>query len=294
MTVDIPRLQYFCTVYECLNYTKAAQLLYVSRQTLQQAVRCLERDFGNPLFTVAAGGLAPTEQGTVLYREAQKVLASYEELRLAMASPAREEPRPMRQGTITNIHDVMSEKEAQECHRRHFDPRDTHISSSSDALREMVRRGELDVAYLYGDEVLSDGFIKIVTEPKKPLWLAVPAGHRLASRASVCVEDLRGEPLLSMGQDYDIDKTLAACCEARGFSPLVVCVSPSSDALLAKTAMGAGVTYRLTGLSPTPRVVCLPFEDAELYWDNYAIFRDGPLDENPGYERFRSAGAARG
>lgn len=93
-----------------------------------------------------------------------------------------------------------------------------------------------------------------------------------------------------MGLAYDIDKAIAKGCEARGFSPLITCVSPNADALLAKAAMGAGVTYRLTQSVATPRVVCLPFEEPELCWDNYAIFRDGPLDENPAYERFLSVG----
>lgn len=284
--MDIQHLTYFAGVYQCLNYSKAAQMLYVSRQTLQQAVRYLERTIGFPLFEVGPAGLIPTPHGVALYEAAQKTLESFKEFEDTVAVLRTAELSPIRQGTITNIHDIMTAKEMQECHRRNFDDKDVHISASSDELRGMIRDGELDVAYLYGDASWSDGFVRVIVEAKRPLWLAVPARHRLAGRSIVHIADLEGESFLSMGRSYDIDKALYASCEAGGFVLTATCVSPDSHGLLAKVALGAGVTYRLTGAPSHSGVVCVPFDEAEITWDNYAIFRDGPLEENPAYRRF--------
>lgn len=42
--MDIQHLRYFLTVSRTLNYTKAAEELYISRQAVAQAVRQLETE----------------------------------------------------------------------------------------------------------------------------------------------------------------------------------------------------------------------------------------------------------
>ena len=289
--MDIARLRYFSEVYENLNYSQAAQNAYVSRQALQQSVRSLERELGGALFETAGNRLLPTPLAHLLYRESREALAGFARLEEALADRSQTDTRPsIRQGTITNIHDIMSAKEAADCHRRNFDPRDAHVSGSCDELRALVAAGELDAAFLYGDMRFSRDFAAFAVRPRQTLWLAVPRSHALASRASVSAADLQNVAFLGMGAGYDIDKALAQRCGALGFELSVVQTSPSSESLLEKVAMGAGVTYRLNGAlhrrEVGTKVVCIPFDDPELQWDNYAIFCKEGLDENPAYRRF--------
>lgn len=283
--MDIAQLRYFSKVYEQLNYSKASQELFMTRQALQQAVRSLERELGCTLFDARPSGLAPTSQADALYKKSRETLRSFAELEEGVANWGAEEHLPVRQGTIVNIHDIMTAKEAVNCHRRNFDQRDMHVSASSDELRGLVGRGELDVAYLYGDSAMSAGFTRVVLEEKQPLWLAVASDHPLATRPSVKAEDLRGLPFLGMGPAYDIDKTLAARCRQEGFDLIFTCTSPDTGRLLTRCAMGAGVTYWLTDAPPAAHVACVIFDEPGLFWESYAIFREGPLEENPAYRR---------
>ena len=107
-----------------------------------------------------------------------------------------------------------------------------------------LRRGEVDLAITRAF-ASAPGFV--VTElNREPSVVAVPAGHRLAGRASVAVEELDGEPLIALARE-----TIPEAYEAEA-GRLAAAVRPSrlhhasspSEAL-ARVAAGLGIYYRM-------------------------------------------------
>ena len=276
--MNIVQLQYFTLVYEKLNYSKASQLICISRQALQQTIRALERELNSQLFIVKDNSLIPTPMARFLYHESRDTLYDFATLEnnIKVFTQSKIEYKPNRQGTITNIHDIMSLEAARECHRRNFDLRDTHVSGSCDELRTLISNNKLDMAYLYGSIRYSVGFSLETYESGRLLWLAVPSSHVLAKRSTVTIADLYNIPFFGMGSGYDIDKAIKERCLSEGFELREVQSSPNSSMLLERVALGAGVTYRLSPVfqheEDSARIKCIPFEDESLKWDNYAIF----------------------
>ena len=56
--MDIRQLHYFLTLCEEMNYTRAAQRLFLSRQALRQSISALEAEMCGPLFLSAHHKLA--------------------------------------------------------------------------------------------------------------------------------------------------------------------------------------------------------------------------------------------
>ena len=75
--MDIQHLRYFLTVSRTLNYTKAAEELYISRQAVAQAVRQLETELQSPLLINRKNALALTSLGQVFQKEAAKIVRSF-------------------------------------------------------------------------------------------------------------------------------------------------------------------------------------------------------------------------
>ena len=71
--MDIQHLRYFLTVSRTLNYTKAAEELYISRQAVAQAVRQLETELQSPLLINRKNTLALTPLGQVFRKKHQKL-----------------------------------------------------------------------------------------------------------------------------------------------------------------------------------------------------------------------------
>ena len=51
--MDIRQLHYFLVLCEEMNYTRAAQRLFLSRQALRQSITALEAELCGPLFVSA-------------------------------------------------------------------------------------------------------------------------------------------------------------------------------------------------------------------------------------------------
>ena len=72
--MDITQLRYFLATADTLNYTKAAERLYMSRQALRQALASMEEELGFPLFLNERNKLSLTVQGEYLQLSATKVV----------------------------------------------------------------------------------------------------------------------------------------------------------------------------------------------------------------------------
>lgn len=78
--MDITQLRYFLKTAELLNYSKAAEELYIARQSLRQAVSALEEDVGAPLFENRHNKISLTEHGHLLRQSAAGVVASFDKM----------------------------------------------------------------------------------------------------------------------------------------------------------------------------------------------------------------------
>ena len=61
--MDIRQLHYFLVLCEEMNYTRASQRLFLSRQALRQSITALEAELCGPLFVSAHHKLSLTERG---------------------------------------------------------------------------------------------------------------------------------------------------------------------------------------------------------------------------------------
>lgn len=82
--MDIRQLNYFLTLCEELNYTRAAQRLLLSRQALRQSVAALESELCGPLFASAHHKLSLTDRGRSLQRHAAPVVQQFQQMQAAL------------------------------------------------------------------------------------------------------------------------------------------------------------------------------------------------------------------
>jgi DNA-binding transcriptional LysR family regulator len=64
--MQLNQIRYFLALYEERNFTRAARRCGVSQPSLTNAVKRLERAFGNPLFERTSRNTEPTELGQVV------------------------------------------------------------------------------------------------------------------------------------------------------------------------------------------------------------------------------------
>ena len=77
--MEIRQLKYFSEIYKYRNFSRAAEVCFISSQGISMAMLRLEEELGCKLFLRTAKGLMPTPQGEYLYPRAQQILALTDE-----------------------------------------------------------------------------------------------------------------------------------------------------------------------------------------------------------------------
>lgn len=77
--MELRHLRYFIRAAELLNFTKAAESLYVSQPTLSVQINQLEKELGTALFSRVGRSVRLTEAGRVFLKRAHQVVKELEE-----------------------------------------------------------------------------------------------------------------------------------------------------------------------------------------------------------------------
>ena len=97
--MDIRQLHYFLVLCEEMNYTRAAQRLFLSRQALRQSISALEAELCGPLFLSAHHKLSLTDRGVSLQRHAAPVVEQFQQMQAALHAEIQS-AQPVRIGIL--------------------------------------------------------------------------------------------------------------------------------------------------------------------------------------------------
>ena len=193
MDVHLRDLRYFLAVAEHLNFTRAAEGLYVSQPALSKQIRALERQLRVALFERGRGGVQLTRAGAELVPHAERMLTSWEDAKQSLSkasectlvigmhtSPGRGLLPRVRAMLVASCPDA-------ELELRH--------APWSDRTAGLADRGA-DAAFVWLP--LPQPPYRWVTIAREPRLVALPNSHRLATHAAVSMIDLLDEPFLAL------------------------------------------------------------------------------------------------
>ena len=248
--MELRTLQYFVTVAEELNITRAAEKLHMSQPPLSAQIKNLEAELDTVLFIRGKRHLRLTESGQLLYRRAKDILSLAERTRaevLAMGEGMR--------GTIAiGLVEGMAPDIAAEWFAgfrdQHPNVRFRILDGSTDDLLEKLRSGIISLAVITSpcDHSLLHSFH--VGEEK--IAALMSKSHPLAqvNERKVRVADLIGENLIVPSRRAVIE-TIYKWFREVNAEPRIVC---EMDSYLDAAALAG----RQVGISIYPRTAYIP------------------------------------
>lgn len=218
--MDIRQLHYFLVLCEEMNYARASQRLFLSRQALRQSISALEAELCGPLFISAHHKLSLTDLGGSLQRHAAPVVEQFQQMQAALHAEIQS-AEPVRIGiSVSLVPDYLPGLESLLDKFRQQYP---HIEMrfrllDNDAVASGVESGELD-AGLVIDLGSTARALARTTLRADPACLMVPRGHPFWEKESVPLAALEGQRVLLPGLRRDLFEPLWAACERAGFAP---------------------------------------------------------------------------
>lgn len=215
--MDIRQVEIFAAVARAGSFTKAAEELYLTRQALSKSVKRLEESCGTRLFLVEGNRIELTEEGRRFLDAATPVLQDFSKLDGFFATERRELRLAVAQGLFETLPADFGERFL----RPNGEFAVSIEESSSDGVTTMLRTGEVDVCLLGSHPKYLQDFDYIdLAHPG--YHVSVPLQNPLAARDCLVLEDLDGQPFVTLGKRNHLHRFFTEECAAHGVSPNIL------------------------------------------------------------------------
>lgn len=240
--IETRLLRQFIVVAEELHIHRAAERLHMAQPPLSQAIARLEHKLGCTLFVRHSRGVCLTGAGQAFVETARATLS--------LLSEGAEHARDVADGVAGHLRvgslalaGYPPLLDALRRFRTQWPNVRLDLQQQPTAqLAEGLLNGELDVAFMRQLPGLSERLhSRLILD--EPLLLAVPAGHRLAHLAMVCLGEAADEDFIftppALGSGFH--QHMLALCERAGFTPRISQQAAQMQTLISLVGCGFGV-----------------------------------------------------
>ncbi|MGW6929945.1 LysR substrate-binding domain-containing protein [Lentzea sp. NPDC054927] len=240
--MELRHLRYFVAVAEERHFGRAAERLHMAQPPLSQQIQQLEAELGVTLLHRTTRKVELTRAGTVYLERARDVLAAVDDA----AAEARRVAAGL-QGRLVvgcvgsatySLLPALARTLREELPEVDFAFRGEMLAP--DQVESLLAR-RIDLALLRPP--VDHPSVRVSTVRRDRLIVALPDGHRLASRKRLTIKDLQDEDLIvhaSRGRSVMYEIVSKLCHEA-GFAPRIRHEVSETSTLVTFVASGLGV-----------------------------------------------------
>jgi LysR family transcriptional activator of glutamate synthase operon len=238
--MELRQLQYFVSVSEQRNFTRAAELLHVAQPSLSQQIRALEREVGAALFERTSRSVRLTAAGESLLPHARRALAAVNDARHEIADQAVAPSGVVRLGTTPTVAIHLLPAWLASFIQQYPAIEVRLFESGAVALEGDLVSGAIDLAVVTLPAHHASLQVRSIVEEE--LLLGVAPGHPFATRDAIGLEEAADEPFVLYREGYGLRESVLSACHQAGFRPRVVLDGGETETVLRLCAAGLGVT----------------------------------------------------
>ncbi|MCR5526374.1 MAG: LysR family transcriptional regulator [Lachnospiraceae bacterium] len=194
--MNTQQLQCFCSVAEHLNFTRAAEELYLSVPTVTHHIQSLESELNTTLFVRSRHAVSLTESGVTFYADAKDILSKIEISKVHVISKDEEALKVVHIGLTSGAELPFLESKLKNLSAAHPSAIPEITIDSYENLIRMLKNHQLDLMLAskfmlrnYPDMYFS----KFYTYKT---CVILPINHKFAKKNEISVSELENERLI--------------------------------------------------------------------------------------------------
>ena len=279
--VSLRALGYLVALGETLHFGKAAERCFVSQPTLSAQIKKLEEQLGVQLVERGPRNVRLTDIGARIAERARRVLDEAREIEELARNSQDPLAGEVRVGLIPTVGPYLLPHVAGPLHERFPRLKLLLVEHQTDRLVRLLHEGELDMGIL----ALPAQGDRLATRPlyDESFLVALPAGHPLAQRRQLAVDDLAGETLLLLEDGHCLRDQALEVCQLAHVRETPDFRATSLETLRQMVASGVGITLlprlAVDGSTAAPTLVVVPFVDPAPGRTIAAAWRPGSARE---------------
>lgn len=196
--MELRHLKYFVMVAKTLNFSEAAEKLFITQGTLSQQIQQLENEIGSKLFDRTRHSVVLTEAGEELLPLALRTIEDSKACMGRMRDLRGALTGTLHIGTTTSFSELLTET-VKKFIKEHPGVKLEIETRTASELIEMLTNKELDLALTYKPSMAHE---EIESEPLFNTWLSavMRKDHPLASHKFLTLEDLENHRIVLPGK----------------------------------------------------------------------------------------------
>ena len=269
--VDLTKLRYFIMAAQTLNFTKAAQMLYITQPALSKQITALEKELNMQLFLRDQKSVRLTPVGVLLLKELPGLLEHYEKILTRARAVNAGHSGAL---TIGMLEGQGAGPRFRRAFQR-FSSRYPNISTqvvqdSFGGLRRRLDRGEADLAITLDFDIRDDKTLLWEVCGAQQVYFAVSRALPIANRGPLTLADLREETFLLIDprESRSAAQMVLELCRRAGFRPRVRYVGTTATVMLmVEAGQGLGIIGNYSTLYGNPDIRVLeemPIDRSEI------------------------------
>lgn len=193
--MNTQQLQCFIYVAERLNFTKAAESLFLSVPTVTHHIKSLEDELGTQLFYRNSRVVRLTQQGEKFYYAAKDILLRMQDAKDQFQHHASQETQLFRIGCMTNVEFYRLEPILKQMHETYPYIRPKVIVKDFFDLKNLYENQQLELI-IAAKNLSAQGFYKKITTFQS--YAILPSDHTLARETELSFGQIAEENLITL------------------------------------------------------------------------------------------------
>ena len=215
--MKLSQMRYFSASCHAGNISKAAAELHISQPSITASIKALEDELGVALLHRSTRAVSPTPDGERFLVRCDAILAEVDSLTEEFAE-IREKHRTIHVGIPPMIGSILFPEIFHSFRTRHPEIRIDPVEIGSQAAKEAVVNGELDIAVVTMGEDLPARLDALRLTSYEMLY-CVGRGHPLSGKKTVSLRETAEYPMILFSGGYYQRTLLESSFRTLGLSP---------------------------------------------------------------------------
>ncbi|MGG6314050.1 LysR family transcriptional regulator [Paenibacillus macerans] len=239
--MELRQIQYFIEAAKLEHVTEASYALHVSQSAVSRQIFKLESELGVDLFIHEGRKVKLTPVGRQFLLHMEQLMKVIDHARQEIDEYLDPERGTVRIGFPSSLAAQMVPTVVSAFRQRYPAVHFQLQHGSYKELMDWVSGGEMNLA-LIGPVPQEEPQIRGEVLFREKFKVLLPAGHRLAGRSSLELEDLKDDGFVLFPQGFILRELVVEACGKLGFQPKVSFEGDDLDAIKGLVSAGLGLT----------------------------------------------------
>ncbi|WP_092922897.1 LysR family transcriptional regulator [Romboutsia hominis] len=218
--MNLQQLEYFKTVAETENFTKASKLLLVTQPALSKSIAKLEGELKVPLFEKSGRNVKLTRFGKLFLVHAERALVEIEKGIKELDEMVSDTTGTVSISSTSRIGAYFMNFIISDFLNDNPNVKFQFNQQSVTEIIEDLKKGKIDIGFYDNHtEPIWDINIESIPIKKQEYVLIVPKNHKLAGRGEVSLKELENESFIAFCEDSK--ERILSCTDALGYTPKI-------------------------------------------------------------------------